>query len=106
MKFSIAFLPEFPIDYALNIVRRADELGFDTFWGADEIYYKDPWQLFALGSRITKSIKFGPCLAHIYMQDPTMIGRSLATLDETSNGRAVCTLVIGDLMMLEQYGLK
>jgi 5,10-methylenetetrahydromethanopterin reductase len=103
MKFSIGYLPDFPIPDALRVIRKADELGFHAFWTADEIYHRDPWQLCAIGSKETKRIRFGPCLTHLYLNDPTIVARNLCTLDEISNGRAACTVGIGNIIQLDQY---
>jgi 5,10-methylenetetrahydromethanopterin reductase len=72
----------------LESIRIADELGYYACYSADEIYHKDAWMLFAAAARETKRIRLGPCLAPIFMREPTLVAQLAATLDELSGGRA------------------
>lgn len=106
MRFSILLMPEHPVGQILNIMQKADELGYYGFWLVDEIYHKDPWTLMALGAQATRNIRFGPAVTHVYLREPTLIAQSLATLDEISNGRAICALSMGNIIMLDQYHVQ
>src|SRR6185295_767885 len=99
-------LPEQSMDELIDAVVLADELGYHACYSADEIYHKDMWLLFAAAARQTERIRFGPCVSPIYMRDPTYIAQLAATLDELSNGRAEVVFGIGNLAMLEQYGVE
>ena len=81
----------------------ADGLGYYGCYSADEIYHKDAWLLFALAAQRTERIRLGPCVAPIYMREPTYIAQLAATLDELSGGRAEVVFGIGNIAMLEQY---
>jgi len=48
----------------------------------------------------------GPCVAPIFMRDPTYVAQLAATLDELSGGRAEVVFGIGNIAMLEQYGVQ
>ena len=48
----------------------------------------------------------GPCVAPIYMREPTYVAQLAATLDELSDGRAEVVFGIGNIAMLEQYGVE
>ena len=61
--------------------------------------------LAALAQR-TERIRLGPCVAPIYMREPTYVAQLAATLDELSDGRAEVVFGIGNIAMLEQYGVE
>src|SRR3954469_25671707 len=106
MRLSFQMLPEQPASELLDAVELADELGYYACYGADEIYHKDAWLLFAAAAERTDRIRLGPCISPIYMRDPTYIAQLAATLDELSDGRAEVVFGIGNLAMLEQYGVE
>ena len=106
MLLSFQLLPEQPVDELLDAVELADRLGYHACYSADEIYHKDPWLLFAAAAGRTERIRFGPCVSPIYMREPTYIAQLAATLDELSAGRAEVVFGIGNIAMLEQYGVE
>src|SRR6476469_6721826 len=99
-------LPEQPADELLDAIECADELGYYACYSADEIYHKDPWLLFAAAAARTERIRLGPCVTPIFMRDPSYIAQLAATLDELSDGRAEVVIGIGNIAMLEQYGVE
>ena len=106
MQVSFQMLPEQPAHELISAAQIADELGYYACYSADEIYHKDPWLLFAALAGSTERIRLGPCVTPIYMRDPTYIAQLAATLDELSDGRAEVVFGIGNLAMLEQYGIE
>jgi 5,10-methylenetetrahydromethanopterin reductase len=106
MRVSFQMLPEQPAPELLNAIAAADGLGYYACYSADEIYHKDAWLLFAAAAQRTERIKLGPCVAPIYMRDPTYVAQLAATLDELSDGRAEVVFGIGNIAMLEQYGVE
>ena len=106
MKVSLQLIPEQPAEELVAAARAADELGFYACYSADEIYHKDGWMLLAAAARQTERVRMGPCVAPIYMRDPTYVAQLAATLDELSGGRAEVVFGIGNIAMLEQYGVK
>jgi 5,10-methylenetetrahydromethanopterin reductase len=99
-------LPEQPLPDLLDAIAAADELGYYECYGADEIYHKDAWLLFAAAAQRTERIRLGPCVAPIYMREPTYVAQLAGTLDELSGGRAEVVFGIGNIAMLEQYGVE
>ena len=91
---------------APGAIAAADRLGYYACYSADEIYHKDAWLLFAAAAERTERIRLGPCVAPIYMREPTYIAQLAATLDELSDGRAEVVFGIGNIAMLEQYGVE
>ena len=106
MLVSFQMLPEQPAGELLEAIVVADRLGYYACYSADEIYHKDPWLLFAAAAARTERIRFGPCVSPIYMREPTYIVQLAATLDELSGGRAEVVFGIGNIAMLEQYGIE
>jgi 5,10-methylenetetrahydromethanopterin reductase len=103
---SFQMLPEQPASELLDAVVLADGLGYHGCYSADEIYHKDAWLLFAAAAGMTERIRLGPCVAPIYMREPTYVAQLAATLDELSHGRAEIVFGIGNIAMLEQYGVE
>ena len=64
------------------------------------------WLLFAAAAQRTERIRLGPCVAPIYMREPTYLAQLAATLDELSDGRAEVVVGVGNIAMLEQYGVE
>jgi 5,10-methylenetetrahydromethanopterin reductase len=106
MKVSLQLIPEQPVEELVAAAAAADELGFYACYSADEIYHKDAWLLLTAAAARTQRIRLGPCVASVYMRDPTYVAQLAATLDELSNGRAEVVLGIGNLAMLDQYGVE
>jgi 5,10-methylenetetrahydromethanopterin reductase len=106
MLLSFQMLPEQPASELLEAATLADRLGYHACYSADEIYHKDAWLLFAALAQRTERIRLGPCVAPIYMRDPTYVAQLAATLDELSDGRAEVVFGIGNIAMLEQYGVE
>ena len=106
VQISFQMLPEQPAAELLDAIAAADRLGYYACYSADEIYHKDAWLLFAAAAQRTERIRLGPCVAPIYMREPTYIAQLAATLDELSDGRAEVVFGIGNIAMLEQYGVE
>jgi 5,10-methylenetetrahydromethanopterin reductase len=81
---SLQLLPEQPISELLEAGVLADELGYHACYSADEIYHKDAWLLLAALAQRTERIRLGPCVAPIYMRDPTYVAQLAASLDARS----------------------
>ena len=106
MRVSLQLIPEQPAEELLSAAQAADELGYYACYSADEIYHKDAWLLLVAVAGRTERIRLGPCVAPVYMRDPTYIAQLAATLDELSGGRAEVVLGIGNVAMLQQYGIQ
>ncbi len=105
MDFSLQLLPEQPLGELIEAVRLADELGFRACYSADETYHKDMWILFAAAAHKTRRLRFGPEVSGVILRDPTLVAQQAATLDELTGGRAEIVFSIGNVAMLDQYGI-
>lgn len=106
MDFSLQLLPEHPLAELIDVIRLADDLGFRGCYSADETYHKDMWILFGAAAPGTRRIRFGPEVSGVILRDPTLIAQQAATLDELTGGRAEIVFSIGNLALLEQYGVR
>jgi len=105
MKVSLQLIPEQPAAELLDAIEAADRLGYYACYGADEIYHKDTWLLFAAAAARTERLRLGACAAPVFLRDPAQIAQLVATLDELSGGRAELVLGIGNLATLDQYAI-
>src|SRR6201990_1238881 len=106
MRVSFQMLPEQPTPELLDAIAAADALGYYACYSPGEIYHKAAGLLYAAASQRTGRIRLGPCVAPIYMREPTYVAQLAATLDELSDGRAEVVFGIGNIAMREQYGVE
>jgi 5,10-methylenetetrahydromethanopterin reductase len=75
--------------------KRAEELGFGTFWVPEDPFYRGA---FALGSAVacgTSKIKIGLGVVNPYTRHPALTAMEFAALDEVSDGRAILGIGAG-----------
>jgi 5,10-methylenetetrahydromethanopterin reductase len=106
MRFSFEVIPEQPTAELLDAIELADQLGFHGCYSADETYHKDMWTLFAAAAGRTERIVLAPGVTHVILKDPTLIAQQAATLDELTGGRTEVVFSVGNIAMLEQYGIE
>ena len=105
MKFSYATLLDYPLADSIEMIKKADELGYHACYAADETWHKDLWLLFAAAADKTERIHLGPSVSGIWLREPTLFCQALATLDELTGGRAEGVFSIGNFGLLAQYGV-
>ncbi len=77
------------------LARRAEQLGFGTFWVPEDPFYRGA---FTLGSAVacgTSTIKIGLGVVNPYMRHPSLTAMEFAALDEVSDGRAILGIGAG-----------
>src|ERR687887_71377 len=98
-----------PINVALtlDIVRQAEDLGFDSVWVTDhllvpqtlEIIYRDhmlePLALLSHVAAITKRVKIGTSVVILPYRNPIVVAKMLATIDQLSAGRLIFGAAVG-----------
>jgi F420-dependent oxidoreductase-like protein len=86
------------IDSLKNLVRRAETLGFDSFWVMDHFHQipivgkpEEPmlesWTTISVLTGITSKIKLGTMMTGIIYRHPSILAKIGATLDVLSKGR-------------------
>jgi 5,10-methylenetetrahydromethanopterin reductase len=104
MRVGVGALPEAALDEILRDIRVADELGFDIYSMADEVYHWDAWQLQALAASQTRNIRLS-VFSHVVIKQPAYLAQQLITLDRASEGRAELGYSVGSFTMLERFGV-
>jgi 5,10-methylenetetrahydromethanopterin reductase len=88
-------LQDLPPPDLARVARLAEDLGYDTFWYANEKFLRDPSIGMALAAVSTQRIQLGTYIADPYSVHPVLTAVAIATLDELSAGRAVLMLGAG-----------
>src|SRR5436190_4682484 len=87
------------------MVRRAEEVGFDSLWLGDHLLYRladgstrGPWEVWTMLAGLaasTSRIRLGPVVASTAFHAPPMLAKLAATVDEISGGRLILGLGAG-----------
>jgi alkanesulfonate monooxygenase SsuD/methylene tetrahydromethanopterin reductase-like flavin-dependent oxidoreductase (luciferase family) len=88
-----------------ELARRAEEIGFDTVWTADELLWRPPeaaahgwWECVAMTGAVaaaTSRVKVGTWVLSALHRNPGITAKAVETLDEISAGRFVLGLGSG-----------
>ena len=89
----------------LQAARVADEKGFGTVWKG-ESNSRDPVAILPAIAAVTKRVRVGTAVIHIYARTPVETGIYAATMDELSNGRFVLGLGVANETLASWHGLK
>ncbi len=81
-----------PAAEVIEHVRRAEQLGAEVAFIAEDIYCRDAFQLAVLAAAETESIRLATGVVNPYTRNPTSLAMAIATLDEVSGGRAILGL--------------
>lgn len=85
-----------PISHTVEIVQKAEELGFDSVWIADcQLSMKDCFSALILCAVNTSTIELGTGVTNPVTRHPTTIANAFAALQEVSGGRAVIGIGTG-----------
>jgi alkanesulfonate monooxygenase SsuD/methylene tetrahydromethanopterin reductase-like flavin-dependent oxidoreductase (luciferase family) len=103
MRVGILCLQNVPFREVRERARRAEAMGVDAFLAADHFVnpyhpgepWLDAWTLLGALAASTERIGLGTLVSPITLRNPAILARSVATLDEVSDGRAECSLGAG-----------
>ena len=95
LRTGLLLLPSRPAGELADLAARAEALGYDDFWLADERFFREVYALLALAAARTTRIRLGPCVTDPFSRHPALTAMAIATLDEISGGRAVLGLGAG-----------
>jgi 5,10-methylenetetrahydromethanopterin reductase len=92
MKFGIVSLFP-PARSALDKMRLAERLGFDTFWVCDShVIWNECYSLLGwlIGQSRDDRIQFGTMVTNPVSRDPIVVASAFATLQDLTDGRMLC----------------
>jgi alkanesulfonate monooxygenase SsuD/methylene tetrahydromethanopterin reductase-like flavin-dependent oxidoreductase (luciferase family) len=94
------------LDQAIERVRRAEELGYDSTY-VTHIAARDSLTVLMAYAAATERIKLGTGVLPIYSRTPVATAQTAATIDEYSDGRMVLGLGVSQQVTVENwYGQK
>lgn len=97
MDFAITLKLDMPVERAVRLMTRAEEVGFSYGWVFDShVLWMEPWPMLTLFAANTERMHFGPCVTNPVVRDPTVTASLLATLNLISDGRMELGIGRGD----------
>lgn len=92
---------------SIDVVRRAEALGFDSVWLSEDPDGWDAFAALAVLARETDRIRLGTGVTNPYLRHPNLIAASVSTLDRASAGRAFLGLGRGQAEWYrEAFGME
>ena len=95
LRTGLLLLPSRRADEMVELAARAEALGYDDVWLADERFFREVYSLLAVCARHTKRVRLGPCVTDPYSRHPALTAMAIATLDEIAEGRAALGIGAG-----------
>lgn len=92
--------------HLVDAVVRAEQLGIDEVWIADEGIAREPMSVLAAAARETSTIRLGVGITSPLLRHPGAIAATAATVDELSGGRFALGLGVGGEKSLGPFGLS
>jgi probable F420-dependent oxidoreductase len=97
LSFGVTVMPDPPHTRFVELLRLAEERGFDYGWTYDShILWQESFPLLALAAAATERLKLGHCVTNPGTREPTVVASGYATLHDISGGRMVCGIGRGD----------
>src|SRR5438445_3378317 len=97
LSFGVTVLPDPPYARFLELIKLAEEQGFEHGWTYDShVLWQESGPLLALAARETSKIKLGHFVTNPGTRDPTVLASMYATLQDLSDGRMAMGIGRGD----------
>ncbi len=78
-----------------RFVVEGEHAGYQTFWFADERFFRDPWSSIVHAAHASSSLSFGVCVTDPFSRHIALTGREFATVSELTEGRVTLGLGSG-----------
>jgi 5,10-methylenetetrahydromethanopterin reductase len=95
LRMSVLNLGRYPPARLIHLARLQEECGYETFWYADERFFREVYSSLTLVATHTRNIQVGTMVTDPYSRHPALTAMAIATLDELSGGRAMFGLGAG-----------
>jgi len=106
VSFHVGCLPNQSVQHALEMGQRSEELGYTGIWVADShSVMHDAYAILAALATQTQSLQLATGVTHTVTRHPAVLANSWATLQELSDGRAICGIGVGE-SAVHNLGLK
>ncbi len=97
VSFHVGCLPNRPVQDCLAMGRRAEELGYAGMWVADShSVMRDAYSILSILATQTQSLMLASGVTPTVTRHPVVLANSWATLQEVSEGRAICGIGVGE----------
>lgn len=101
MKFGVGIIPQDNIENTINLIKIAEDVGFEYAW----ISHKTDLNLYSLLKTLsfeTETIKIGPGVTNPYIKDVKNFAFEMINVNNLSNKRAIFGIGPGDRKIMEQ----
>ncbi|MEM2896043.1 MAG: 5,10-methylenetetrahydromethanopterin reductase [Candidatus Bathyarchaeia archaeon] len=105
VEFGLLMAPKWALQELIKIYCYAEKLGIQYGWIADYANSVNPYSALAALALNTKKMKLGTGITNPYTRSPCVTASAIATIDETSNGRAILGIGAGDETLLKSAGI-
>lgn len=78
-----------------RFVVAGERAGYQTFWFADERFFRDPWPSIVHAAQASSTMEFGVCVTDPFARHVALTGREFATVSEITDGRVTLGLGAG-----------
>jgi 5,10-methylenetetrahydromethanopterin reductase len=95
LRTGLLLLPSIPVAGLAATARRAEALGYDDLWVADERFFREVYTTLGACAAATTRLRLGTGVTDPFSRHPALTAMAIATLDEVSGGRAVLGLGAG-----------
>jgi 5,10-methylenetetrahydromethanopterin reductase len=95
LRTGLLLIPSRTARALVELAVRAEALGYDDVWVADERFFREVYSVLALAAAATSRIRLGPGVTDPYSRHPALTAMAIATLDEISAGRAILGIGAG-----------
>ena len=97
LEFGVTVLPDPPWQRLVELIVKAERLGFDSGWTYDSpILWQEPYPLISVLVERTERMRIGMCVTNPVTREPAVTASAHATLQDISGGRIVMGMGRGD----------
>ena len=105
-RLGIELTPDRPITRLVELAEQSEAAGFDVIFLSHHFNNRDPAVALGRLAGATDRVAIGPGVFNPYDIHPARIASQLASLDELTDGRAICGLGAGDPSTLQLLGIE